>query len=74
MAVKEHLTQHQSQEIIEDRFQKNTATHERILKEWAQEARQHFDEKPVSAYRIAYELNNLWDEHTIWIHNLISVR
>ncbi len=74
MSVKDHLTQHQSKEEIEDRFQKNKTTHARILKEWAQEARKHFDENPVSAYRIAYELNNLWDENTVWIHNLISVR
>ncbi len=73
-SIKAHLTAAQSTEVIEDRFQRNSVLHQRILKEWAHEARKHFDETPVSAYRIAYELNNLWDEHTIWIHNLITER
>jgi acetolactate synthase-1/2/3 large subunit len=72
--VREELARRDSKDTVEDRYQKNKTRHERLLSTWADEAKKHLDEDPISPHRIAYELNKLWDENTIWVNQTITMR
>jgi thiamine pyrophosphate-dependent acetolactate synthase large subunit-like protein len=73
-AVRKALTRHRSKEAIEDRYQKTKTRHEELLSTWAKETEKHLQEDPISPHRIAYELNELWDDHTIWVNQTITMR
>jgi thiamine pyrophosphate-dependent acetolactate synthase large subunit-like protein len=34
---------------------------------WKREAEKYLDDDPISASKVAFELNRLWDEDTIWV-------
>ncbi|MCW4037295.1 MAG: thiamine pyrophosphate-binding protein [Candidatus Bathyarchaeota archaeon] len=73
-AVRKALTRHGSKEAIQDRYQKTRTRHEELLLTWAEEAEKYLNEDPISPHRIAYELNKLWDDHTIWVNQTITMR
>jgi len=72
--MREELARRDSKDTVEDRYQKNKTRHERLLSAWADEAKRHLDDDPISPHRIAYELNTLWDENTIWVNQTITMR
>lgn len=63
-----------SQEQVTNRFHAQQEAHNTLLKRWQDEAEQHYDDDPVSPYRIAFELNQLWTNDTIWVNQTITMR
>jgi len=63
-----------SKEQVNTRFHAQQAAHNTLLKRWQDEAEQHYDDDPVSPYRIAFELNQLWTNNTIWVNQTITMR
>jgi len=53
--------------IVAERFRQTQGSHDRLLAEWSRERQQHLEDSPISPHRIAFELNKLWDEKTIWV-------
>jgi acetolactate synthase-1/2/3 large subunit len=72
--VRKMLPKRGSKSSVEERFEKNKAAHERVLSAWVEEARRHLKDDPVSAHRIAYELNELWDDKTVWVDTTLTMR
>jgi acetolactate synthase-1/2/3 large subunit len=63
-----------SQEQVSNRFQAYHASHNTLLADWQDDAQRHYDDDPVSPYRIAQELNQLWTDDTIWVNQTITMR
>lgn len=61
-------------QTTEERSIQNRLWHEKLISDWMEEAEKHLNDDPISAYRVAYELNKLWDEDTIWVNQTISMR
>jgi thiamine pyrophosphate-dependent acetolactate synthase large subunit-like protein len=59
----------QQKRLTEERGIRTKSIHENIMSTWKKEAEGHLDEDPISAYRVAFELNKLWDENTIWVNH-----
>jgi len=64
----------QFKKIARERGARNKLRHENMLSGWSKEAKKHIDENPVSAYRVAFEINKLWDENTIWVNQTITMK
>lgn len=73
-AVRKILPKRGSKNSFGESFEKNKAAHKRALSAWAEEVRCHLKDDPVSAYRIAHELNDLWDDRTVWVDTTITMR
>jgi thiamine pyrophosphate-dependent acetolactate synthase large subunit-like protein len=70
-AVRRRITQ--QKRTFENRGLHIRSMHEKIISTWKKEAKSHFNDNPISAYRIAFELNRLWDENTIWVNQTITM-
>jgi len=73
-AVQRRMGSGMLRRAIGERGIRNKLLHEKMMADWNREAEKHFDDDPVSAYRVAYELNKLWDEDTIWVNQTITMR
>jgi len=71
-AVQRRMTPH-LRRVAEERGIRNRLRHEKLMSDWETEAEKHLDDDPVSAYRVAFELNKLWDEETIWVNQTITM-
>jgi acetolactate synthase-1/2/3 large subunit len=71
-AVRKRMTT-QLRRITEKRGIRNKSLHEKMITDWRREAEKHLDDDPISAYRVAYELNRLWDEDTVWVNQTITM-
>jgi acetolactate synthase-1/2/3 large subunit len=59
--------------VAEERRIRNREKHEKLISEWKKEADKHLDDEPISTYRVALELNKVWDENTIWVNQTITM-
>jgi benzoylformate decarboxylase len=59
---------------VVERYQRTKALHDTLQSTWIEEAQHHLEEDPVSPYRIAHELNQLWDDETIWVDGTLTMR
>lgn len=59
---------------IDDRFESNRVRHEEKLATWAKEREGHLEDDPISPHKIAYELDRLWDDDTVWMNSTITMR
>jgi len=73
-AVRKGISSKGMKRMVEERYQLNMAIHEKIRSTWVEEAKKHLNDDPVSPYRIAYELNKLWDDKTIWVDGTFTMR
>ncbi len=73
-AVRTAIPRFGSTEVRDDRFQQTKARHDALLAEWAAAAKRHLHDDPVSPHRVAYELQQLWDDQTIWVNQTITMR
>ena len=64
----------QLRRVIEERGIRTRTLHEKMTSTWKKEAEKHLDDDPISAYRVAFELNRLWDENTVWVNQTITMR
>ena len=71
-AIRERMRPAQKK-AAEERHAQNRMSHEELLSLWQKDAEKHLDDDPISAHRIAYELNHLWDKDTIWVNETISM-
>ena len=63
----------QLKRVAEERSTHTKALHETIMSTWMKEVDEHLEENPISAYKVAFELNKLWDEDTIWVNQTITM-
>jgi len=61
-------------EIVERRREKLIEEHHRLMEDWNKEADEHLNDGPVSPYRIARELEAIWNDRTVWINIVITAR
>lgn len=64
----------QLKRVAEERGIRTRLLHEKMMSTWGKEAEKHLDDDPISAHRMAFELNKLWDEDTVWVNQTITMR
>ncbi len=64
----------QLRQTARERGARNKLRHKNMLSEWSKEVKKHLDDDPVSIYRVAFEINKLWDENTIWVNSTITMK
>ena len=59
--------------VVEERGNRTKSLHENIMLTWKKEAEKHLNDDPISPHRVAFELNKLWDEDTVWVTHTQSM-